>query len=159
MEKEVVLTILGAHRDTEGDNGSVETVAEGEYFLRGGAHYVLFEENVGQDESKSKDGNESRGSDSGNKKSRIKIKGNVIELIRQGNVGTHMIFEKNKKHETLYQTPYGQMYLGIDTRFLRVTEEEDRIRAAVEYVLEAEGQYLSDSRIEITIQNKKHRTG
>ena len=142
MDKEVVLTILGAHRDEDADNGSVETVAEGEYFLRGGAHYVLFEED----------------SDHENLKSRIKIKGKTVELVRQGSIGTHMIFEENKKHVTSYQTSYGQMCLGINTGLVRIEEGEESIRAVVEYVLEADEQYLSHSRIEILIQNKKHRT-
>lgn len=140
MNREVILTISGLHAGAEADNGSVETMAEAEYFCKNGSHYVIYEEKAeGFDESS---------------KSRIKFKENMLELTRQGLLETHMIFEKDKKHITRYQTPYGQMLLGVDTQKVLILETDNSIRVLVEYTLEADGVYLSDSRIEIVIRNK-----
>lgn len=143
MNREVILTISGRHKGAvaekpEGD--SVDTVTEAEYFLKNGTHYVIFEE---------KDENFS-----GVTKSKIKLQGKKLEMIRRGILSTHMILEEGKKHETGYQTPYGYMHLGMDTRSLLVEEWPKKIRILSEYILEAEGEYLSDCSLEITIQNK-----
>ena len=139
MNRRVVLTISGLHAGENEDNGTVETIVEAEYFEKNGSHYILYEE---QEEGFTQ-----------TSKNRIKFKDNLVELIRQGVVGTHMIFEKGKTHMTDYQTPFGQMLLGINTGSLEVQMQEESIYITIEYVLEADGEYLSDSRIEITLRN------
>ena len=140
MEKNVLLTISGLHRDTESEHGNVETVVEAEYYKRNDSHYLLYEEMQEGFEQASK--------------SRIKFKENLLELTRQGLVYTHMIFEQNKRHTIQYATPYGVLSLEIATGKIRLQEKEDCIRVEVEYVLEADGEPVSDSRIEITIQEQ-----
>ena len=140
MNREVMLSISGLHAGGEADNGSVETMAEAEYFYKNGSHYIIYEEKAEGFEKTSK--------------CRIKFKENILELTRQGLLETHMIFEKDKKHMTMYQTPYGQMLLEVDTRKLLIMETDNSIRVLVEYILEADGAYLSDSKIEIVIRNK-----
>lgn len=137
MNKNVMLTISGLHSGDETDNGSVETAVGAEYFNQNGTHYLLYEEKEDGFEQVSKN--------------RIKFKDNMLELTRQGLLHTHMIFEEGKNHMTNYQTPYGQMVLGIDTKLVQIEEQEKHIRVIAEYVLEADGEYLSDSRIEINI--------
>ncbi len=143
MNKEVLLTISGLHSGEENDIGSVETAVEAEYFCKNGTHYVIFEE-----------AEEGFGNTS---KSRIKCKENMLELVRRGLLETHMIFEKGKKHITSYQTPYGQMLLGIDTKRMQILQTDGQIRVIAEYTLEADGAYLSDSKIEIVIRNKNNQ--
>ena len=140
MNKNVMLTISGLHNGGETDNGSVETVVAAEYFNKNGTHYLLYEEKEEGFEQVSKN--------------RIKFKDNTLELTRQGLLHTHMIFEEGKTHMTNYRTPYGQMVLGVDTKSVQIEEQEKSIRVIAEYVLEADGEYLSDSRIEISIREK-----
>ena len=136
MNKEVIVTISGLH-STGGEN--LVTRVCGEYFRRNDIHYCVYLE---QDE------------DSGRTtKCTIKIKGRSMEMLRQGQLRTHMVFEEGRKHITDYQTPYGQMLLGVETGSVRVFETDNCIRAVVEYTLEADGAYLSDSKIEVTIRN------
>ena len=140
MNRKVLLTITGFHSGEEADNGSVETVTEAEYFQRNGSHYLLYEE-------KDEDSLQTT-------KCRMKIKENMVELTRQGLLNSNMIFEKGKTHTTSYQTPYGQLYLGIRTDEMSVQEGEREIRIEISYVLEADGEYLSDSRITISIKEQ-----
>ena len=45
-----------------------------------------------------------------------------------------MIFEENKRHVVPYNTPYGQLLLGIETGRVLVEEQEDQIHVTVEYI-------------------------
>lgn len=139
MDRSVMLTISGLHSGEADENGSVETKVRAEYFKRNETHYLLYEEKEEGFKQTSKN--------------RMKFRGNMLELTRQGLLNTHMVFEENKTHMTPYQTPYGQMLLGIHTKKVDMQEQENFIRVVVEYTLEADEAYLSDSRIEICIES------
>ena len=82
------------------------------YYLKNGKHYIVYEEVV-------------EGT-SGVIKNRIKINGDeCVEIVKSGLSNSHMIFEKNKKNQTFYKTPYGQMLIGVNTRHLQVDFELD----------------------------------
>lgn len=142
MNREVELVLSGLH-DTEGtsDKDAVKTAQTAQYFKRNDSHYLLYEEDM-------------EGLD-GSCKSRIKFRDNLLELTRHGAVEMHMIFEENKRHVVPYNTPYGQLMLGIETRRVQVEEQEDQIRVTVEYTLDHEGESLSESCLKLHIREKK----
>ena len=41
MTKEILLSIAGLHL-TDGENGNIEVVTAGDYYSRGGKHYILY---------------------------------------------------------------------------------------------------------------------
>ena len=141
MNREVELVLSGLH-DAEGasDKDAVETAQTAQYFKRNDSHYLLYEEDM-------------EGFD-GTCKSRIKFRDNMLELTRQGAVEMHMIFEENKRHMIPYNTPYGQLMLGIETGRVLVEEQEDQIHVTVEYTLDHEGEPLSESCLKIHIREK-----
>lgn len=141
MNREVELVLSGLH-DAEGtsDKDVVETAQTAQYFKRNDSHYLLYEEDM-------------EGFD-GICKSRIKFRDNLLELTRQGAVEMHMIFEENKRHMIPYNTPYGQLMLGIETSRVLVEEQEDQIHVTVEYTLDHEGEPLSESCLKIHIREK-----
>ena len=127
MNRNVILTISGAD--------DIETTVNAEYFKKGDSHYLLYEEEMeGFSQSSS---------------NRIKFAKGRLELIRRGTVGTHMIFEENKKHMTRYLMPYGEIMLGIETKKVVLEEHRDFINVIVEYMLEMNGEPHAESRIEI----------
>ena len=132
MNREVELVLSGLH-DTEGasDKNAVKTAQTAQYY----------EEDM-------------EGFD-GACKSRIKFRDNLLELTRQGAVEMHMIFEENKRHVVPYNTPYGQLMLGIETRRVQVEEQEDQIRVTVEYTLDQEGEPFSESCLKLHIREKQ----
>ena len=141
MNREVELVLSGLH-DTEGasDKDAVKTAQTAQYFKRNDSHYLLYEEDM-------------EGFD-GVCKSRIKFRDNLLELTRQGAVEMHMIFEENKRHVP-YNTPYGQLMLGIETRRVQVEEQEDQICVTVEYILDQEGEPFSESCLKLHIREKQ----
>ena len=108
--------------------------------LRNDSHYLLYEEKMAEDHAPCR--------------SRIKFRDHLLELTRQGTAEMHMIFEENKRHMIPYNTPYGQLMLGIETSRVLVEEQEDQIHVTVEYTLDHEGEPLSESCLKIHIREK-----
>ena len=129
MNREVELVLSGLH-DAEGasDKDAVETAQTAQYFKRNDSHYLLYEED---------------------------LEGFDGTCTRQGTAEMHMIFEENKRHVVPYNTPYGQLLLGIKTRRVQVEEQEDRICVTVEYILDQEGEPFSESCLKLHIREKQ----
>lgn len=140
MEKEILFGLKGLQMDG-GEEAELETVLPAEYYQRNGNHYVVYEEMLeGIPEPV---------------KNIFKFQDECLEVTKRGAVNVHMVFEKGKKNMTSYQTPFGNILIGIDTEKIKITEEKDRIQVHVDYVLEANYQYLADCRIDMDLCAKK----
>lgn len=49
----------------------------------------------------------------------FEIRGPQVRLIRTGKVNSQMIFEEGRQHTSLYETPFGELSVDIQTSFLR----------------------------------------
>lgn len=93
MTKDVLLSIKGLQIGENEQNDTIEVISPGDYYFRNGKHFFMYEEVMeGQKEST---------------RNMIKVRDNYMELTKKGAVNVHMIFEKNKKNITYYNTPYG----------------------------------------------------
>jgi uncharacterized beta-barrel protein YwiB (DUF1934 family) len=88
-------------------------------------------------------------------KNMIKFKDSQLEVIKKGTVNVHMIFEQNKKNMTSYQTPFGNILIGIDTDTVDIVEEPNQIKVNVSYSLEANYEHMADCRIEMNIRKRE----
>lgn len=141
MTHEVLLTLQGLQFDQrEEDADKIETVTVGDYYKKNGKHYVIYDEITEGFEQPTKN--------------RLKFGGNMLELSRHGLINMHMVFQENKKNLTNYNTPFGQILIGIDTRKIRITEREDNIVVDVDYSLDVNYEFLSDCHIRIDILSK-----
>lgn len=140
MTKEVELSISGLQWGEDIEEDNIETVVPAEYFKKNDSHYLLYEESM---EGFTQ-----------NTKCRMKLKGKLLELTRQGLVSTHMVFEENKTHMTDYVTPYGKFLLGINTEKVLLEEREDFICMIVEYKIETGGKPVSENKIELHIRQR-----
>lgn len=138
MTQKVMLTLRGLQTDRGGEDANqIETVVSGDYYKRNDKHYVIYEEvpeGFGQ-----------------LTRNRLKFSEDMVELSRSGAINVHMVFQENKKNLTGYNTPFGQILMGIDTKKVQVTEQENHIIVEVEYTLDASGEFLSDCHMEIDI--------
>lgn len=146
MTKDVLLSISGMHMDmlsvmSDEENEPIEVVTPASYYQRNGKHYVIYDEVV-------------EGM-SGTIKNKIKINGdNSMEIMKTGISNTHMVFEKNKKNLTYYQTPYGQMLVSVNTRSMEVNVTEENIGVRVDYELDVNHEPLADCQIKMEIYAK-----
>ena len=139
MTKNVWITINGT-QTTDGQSETIEMVSQGNYFKKNGKHYILFEEQM-----------------EGEKEvchNTIKIMPHCMELIRKGTARTHMIFEIGKEIITGYQTPIGELMMGICTNRFQIMEEEGLIEINAEYSLSINDEHVSDCCIKVTVRNR-----
>lgn len=145
MTKDVLLKISGLHyvmmEDTE-ESEPIEVITPASYYLKNGKHYVIYEEVVE--------------GFPGTIKNKIRMTGDgVLEIMKSGIADAHMVFEKGKIHAFSYETPYGELSMGIFTRDIIFTEEENRMTIAVNYELDINGEKASDCDIHIEIKGKE----
>ena len=65
-----------------------------------------------------------------------------------------VFLKKNKKNQTFYKTPYGQMLIGVNTRCLQVDFEEDKIAVQIDYELDVNHEPMADCKIRMNIVSK-----
>ena len=49
----------------------------------------------------------------------FEVQGNKVILTRSGTVNSQMIFEEGRQHTSLYETPFGELPVDIQTSMLR----------------------------------------
>ena len=149
MTKDVFVSISGMHEEiaetpaVERDEAeAIEVVTPGSYYFRNEKHYIVYDEAVeGSSEMI---------------RNRIKITGTgCVEIVKSGLSDSHMIFEKNKKNQTYYSTPYGQMLIGVNTKDMKVDVKENRIDIQIDYELHVNHEAVADSTIKMNIVSKE----
>ena len=143
MTKDVLLSISGLHFDAAGgesdENEPIEVITPASYYNKNGKHYVIYEEPV-------------EGM-AGTVRNTIKITGDsVFEIIKSGLANAHMVFEKDKINMTQYETPYGELLVGIHTRKIEVEISEANIAVAVNYALDINDEKVADCNIDMNIK-------
>ena len=132
MTKDVLLSISGLHYDVAGvteedENEPIEVITPAAYYFKNGKHYVIYDEVV-------------EGMP-GTIKNKIRIaEDGKLEIMKSGLANTHMIFEKGKINMTEYETPYGELLVGIHTKEMTVKSEEKIIDVHVNYELDVNGE-------------------
>ena len=149
MTKDVLVSISGLHTEfvqnveRSGEEAdAIEVVTPAAYYLKNGKHYIVYDEVAEGTSSVTKN--------------RIKInEEGILEISKSGISNSHMIFEKNKQNLSYYRTPYGQMLLGVNTKKIDITIEEDRIGVELEYELSVNHEALADCAVTINIYSKE----
>ena len=114
----------------ESQDDEVEVINVGTYSVVNGKEYIRYEE-VYDDDS--------------------------VEVTKKGVVSTKMRFTMGSKNMTYYQTPYGNMSLGIITKSLEIERTEDTISIYLVYGMEVNCEHLSDCDMQITITTRELR--
>lgn len=146
MTKKVLVTISSLQflEDTEGEtqNDAIEVTTPADYFYKNGKHYVLYDE-VAEGYT-------------GCTKNKIKISaGPIVEVTKKGLVNSEMIFEMGKTNLSCYQTPYGEMMMGVTADQIEMIEEEDQIDIHVSYGLDVNYSRMAECKIHICIQSRE----
>jgi len=110
---------------------------EAEYFQKGESHYLFYEEHPEGFAAPLK--------------TRVKKKGEMLEIQRKGPGGSTMYFAPKQNYCTEYYTPYGKLLLEIRTDKVLTESFGEGVwpRTIVEYALYSEEEILSNYRIVI----------
>ena len=142
MTKEVLLTISGLHYDSlpdEDENEPIEVITPAKKKKKNGKHYVIYDEMV-------------EGMP-GTIQNKIRIAGNnLLEIKKSGLANTKMVFERDKINMTQYETPYGELLIGIFTKNMQVDVTEKNIDVCVNYELDINSEKVANCDIKMNIR-------
>lgn len=137
MADNLTITLTGIQQDESGERDINSTNAPAEYYEKNGTHYIFFEE---------------KDSETGvSVKSTIKLKNQVLELTKKGNVTTRMVFDAGKEFTTDYITPMGCLQMGILTHSVDCYFKKGLPQLKATYTLTNEGQAISENTILIKL--------
>ena len=66
----------------------------------------------------------------------LRINGPVVTLLREGTVNSQMVFEEGRRHLSMYETPYGSLSVGINTRRVKNSIGENGGDLEIDYAIE-----------------------
>ena len=72
--------------------------------------------------------------------------------MKKGASNVHMVFERGKSNLTYYNTPFGDLMLGIHTKTIDIKEEDSLIEVVLTYGLDINYGHVSDCTLNIKIQ-------
>lgn len=75
-----------------------------------------------------------------------------VELRRVGTLNSTMVFQKGKKHESLYDMGFGAMLLGIYPRAIHSTLDETGGKLYVDYAVEIEHEPIGTNTYDIQVR-------
>lgn len=81
--------------------------------------------------------------------------GQHITLQRAGRYSSSFVFEPDKRHDAVYQTPYGNLSLGVTTKNALFHTHEDFSDLHLHYLLDNGQEILSEHHMKIEIKKRK----
>ena len=122
MERNVVISIKGMQKYEHADADSVELVTEGR-LIRDGSCYTLPYQ-------------ESEITGLGGTLTTILVNGDQVTMMRAGEVNAQMVFQEGRRHLSMYNTPYGAMAVGVNTRHLLADLNDQGGDIEIDYAIE-----------------------
>lgn len=142
MTKDILISIKGLHALGEEEPDMVELIIPGSYYKKGDRHFIKYDEVT--------EGME------GTTSNLIKLHQNSMEVTQKGLTNTHMVFEEQKKNMTYYDTPFGNLLVGIAATNVSLTETENQIDVKVDYALEINDEHLADCTIRMKVCSREN---
>lgn len=139
MTKDVILSISGLQSPVEGEAEPLEIITRGDYYQKNDKHYILYDEVMEGFTDVTKN--------------TIKLQPDCMEITKKGVSNVHMVFEKNKKNLTYYNTPFGSLLIGIEAKDIQIREQEQNMDVEVDYALEVNYEHLADCNIHMNIKS------
>ena len=122
MEKDVIISIKGLQKYEGGDKDAIELVTCGQLTRDGDGFILSYQES----ELTGLEGTLTT----------IQIEPERITMMRVGQVNTQMVFQEGRRHRAMYNTPYGTMEVGVNTRSMYADLTEAGGDIEIDYSLE-----------------------
>ena len=125
MKKDVIISIKGKQSYPQCPPEIIELVTEGVLEDRGDAGITL---SYQESEVTGLEGTLTT----------IQVEPRRVTLLREGSVNSQMVFEEGRRHLSMYNTPYGALSVGINTRKMRSSLNSAGGDVTIYYALEIE---------------------
>lgn len=142
MNKDVLISIKGLHFDANDSSDDIEVIQAGQYYKRGGMHYLVYDEPL----------------EGSNQVSRnmIKFNDSSVSVTKKGPFNATMLFEEASKNLTNYTTPFGSIVIGLDTHNIELSDSDDSLKLHVDYSLDINYEYMADCNISIEARSAEN---
>lgn len=144
MEKPVIISIRGTQESAPGEKDVMELVTQGTLAGEAGDYALSYLET----ELTGLEGTTTT----------FFIKPDKITLRREGTLNSEMIFQVGQKHVSLYQTPYGGIMMGVNTKKAFSDIDTTGGDLSIRYIMEVENQRVSENAFEIHVRDASGET-
>ena len=138
MEKEVIISIKGMQDFEQTGKDSIELVTRGNLGRRSGVLTLSYEES----ELTGLEGTLTT----------IQVEPERVTMMRTGQVNTQMVFQEGRRHLSMYNTPYGAMAVGVNTRHLYAELDENGGDLEIEYAIEIDHAIVGRNIFQINVK-------
>lgn len=84
----------------------------------------------------------------------FEVQGSRVVLTRSGSVNSRMVFEEGRQHTSLYETPYGELSVDINTSRLRHNLTERGGIMEIQYSIAVEHTVTGRNSFKIRVKRK-----
>ena len=140
MEKEVIISIKGMQKYENAEPDTIELVTGGRLERDGESFTLSYQESAvtGMDGTLTT----------------FQVEPDRITLMRMGMVNSQMVFQLGKRHFSMYDTPYGALSIGINTRKMRSNLNEDGGEIEIDYAIEIDHAVAGENLFRINVREK-----
>ncbi len=137
--KDITLRIVGRQCYDDSEEEQMEFITDGKLYERNEAVYIVYDE--------------SKVSGMEGCKTTLKIKGDTMKMRRIGPAApnTELYFEKGKRMNSLYDTPYGSMDIEVVTRFVHNNLDTEALKGTVDIEYQVSLQGYAEARSRLTV--------
>ena len=142
MDKSVIISIKGKQSYEDVEDETIELVTEGLLNKEGEGGYTL---SYQESELTGLEGTLTT----------FQVEQGRITLMRIGEVNSQMVFEEGRRHLSMYDTPYGALAIGINTRRMRSSLGEHGGDIEIDYAIEIDHAMAGQNLFQINVREKK----
>ena len=141
MENNVIISIQGRQSFEDTEDETIELVTEGRLMDCGDEGYTF---SYQESELTGLEGTLTT----------FQVEPERITLMRMGLVNSQMVFQPGKRHFSMYDTPYGALSIGINTRKMRSSLNQDGGEIEIDYAIEIDHAVAGESLFRIHVREK-----
>ena len=139
-KKKYLISIVG-EQILDGESDKVEVLTTGNYLMKKDHCYIGYKE---YEENNPNDYSDNL----------IKVENEIVTISRKGSTRSQLMLEKGKRHQCVYQTPMGDLMIGVYTKSMKSTLTEKGGTLEVSYTLDFNTDLVSENRFKVTIEEK-----
>ena len=144
MDKNVILSIRGRQSFENAEPEVIELVTEGTLVDCGEEGYTL---SYQESELTGLEGTLTT----------FQVEKGRVTLLRVGQVNSQMVFEEGRRHLSLYNTPYGALSVGVNTRRMKVSLGQDGGDIEINYAIEIDHAVAGENFFQIKVRERDGR--
>lgn len=84
----------------------------------------------------------------------IQVEPQSVTILREGQVNSQMVFQEGRKHLSLYNTPFGALTMGVNTRKMKVDLDETGGSIEIDYSIEIDHAVAGQNLFQIYVRTR-----